>query len=563
MLIEERKSNSELQDSFEVADISPIMAKIYIGRGLDSKEQITELVPSLMSYKSLLNIDLVCDRLVLAYNNKEHIVIVADYDADGATSCAIVYKALKGFGFKVDFLVPNRFEHGYGLTKTVVELVNKVFKPSIILTVDNGISSIEGVSAAKALGIEVIVTDHHLQGDDLPDTPYIVNPNQKMCLFKEKSLAGCGVAFYVMSALRKKMIDVGILMSNSAFNTLSLLDLVAVGTVADVVSLSPNNRYIVKKGLDIIKKGNCNPGVLALFEKAKKDHRFAKSSDIGFGVGPRINAAGRLDDMSIGIRCLISDTFEEAMKYANQLDTLNVERKDIENGMKDRALSLVEVKKDVKGIVIYDASFHEGVVGIISSRIKELHNKPVITFAGEEGGDFVKGSARSIPGFHIRDALDYIHKKNPALIVKFGGHSMAAGLTLKYKDLKFFETAFEDISNQLVTDDMVAKKMLYDLELPIEYMTIDFAKYLEEEVWGQHFEEPIFKNIFSVQELKVINGLHTKYVLQNSYGYIFNGIYFNNIEDYSIGSEIDVLYSLGVNRFNDRESINLMIKKII
>lgn len=512
------------------------------------------------------------ENLIIAIQNKEKIVIVADYDCDGATACAIGMLGLKGLGANIDFIVPNRFKHGYGLTPGVInDLMYK--NPEWILTVDNGIASHEGVEYANKKGIKVLVTDHHLPAKDKenPDAVAIVNPNQYGDISGLNNMAGCGVIFYTVCALRTEMIKRGIISKEEAINIVELLDIVALGTVADVVILDKNNRWLVKKGLERIRSGKGNPGINALFEIAGKDIRFATSTDFGFGLGPRLNAAGRLEDMTIGIRCLMSKDYEEAKMLGLQLNDLNQKRKEIENEMKDYAQQFMDqtIPEISMTRVIFGEDFHEGVIGIVAGRIKEKNDVPTIVFAPAEhknefGEDIepklIKGSGRSVPGLHLRDAIDVVYKKYPEIFKGFGGHAMAAGVTILKDKLNLFSTEFEIAVNQIMKGTKFQKSLEIDAILPISAMTIETTREFEKEVWGQGFNDPVWYGMFTVENSKLMGAgeQHLKLEVSKE-GKTFNAVQFFNNKEPKVGEKIGIAYKLNVNIFRNAENLQLMI----
>lgn len=538
-------------------NIHPIMADLYTLRGVKDFNDIN-LAQKLEPFTNLKNIQQAVNILAEAIFKKEKICIVADYDVDGATACTIGIRGLKMFGANIDYVVPDRFIHGYGLTPSVVdEAINKK-NPDLIVTVDNGTASHEGIDYAHKKGIKVLVTDHHLQGDTLPDADCIVNPNQNECTFQSKALAGCGVIFYVLAALRSHMIKIGVYDSKNAPNVFSLLDLVAIGTVADLVKLDTNNRILVKLGLDMIRRGETRKGVLALIDVSKRRYDTLTTSDIGFAIGPRLNAAGRLEDMTIGINCLLTDNEETAKKLANELNGINQSRKLIETEMKEQALDLPSLKLEGNTRVAYDESFHEGVIGIVASRIKELFYRPSIVFANAHGQeDYIKGSGRSIPEVHLRDALDYVHKKNPNIMVKFGGHAMAAGLTIRKNELNNFCTLFEEAVTHFTEGKELVNIKEIDIDLPSNYLNINTAYAIRDEIWGQGFSQPLFKGKFKILEQKILKDAHLKLKLEKD-GEFFDGMWFfinEPLED----NEVDLVYSLGINEFLGNINLQIMI----
>lgn len=526
----------------------------------------------LVNFFELKGMKELVENLIVAIQKKEKIVIVADYDCDGATACAIGMLGLKGLGANIDFIVPNRFKHGYGLTPSVIEdLMYK--EPKWILTVDNGIASHEGVEYANKKGIKVLVTDHHLPAKDKENPPAvaIVNPNQAGDESGLNNMAGCGVIFYTVCALRSEMIKRGIITKEEAINIVELLDIVALGTVADVVILDKNNRWLVKKGLDRIRAGVANPGINALFEIAGKDTRFASSIDFGFALGPRLNAAGRLEDMTIGIRCLMSSDYEEAKNLGLQLNELNQKRKEIENEMKDYAQHFMDetIPENAMTRVIFGEDFHEGVIGIVAGRIKEKNDVPTIVFAPAEhknelGEDIepklIKGSGRSVPGLHLRDAIDVVYKKYPKIFKGFGGHAMAAGVTILKDELELFSREFESAVNQIMNGKKFQKSLEVDAILPVSAMTIETTRELEKEVWGQGFNDPIWYGMFTVESASLmgVGEQHLRLSVSKD-GKVFNAVHFFNNKQPKVGDKIGIAYKLNVNVFRNVENLQLMI----
>jgi single-stranded-DNA-specific exonuclease len=587
----------ESPNALRQCDIHPVLMRVYENRNIKSLQQIDYTLDHLLDYRKLKDIENAASIISDCIVNNEKIVVVGDFDADGATSSALVVRALRGFGLeKVDYLVPNRFEYGYGLTPEIVSVARNK-SPDLIITVDNGISSIDGVAFAKHHSIKVVVTDHHLPGKELPNADAIVNPNQQGCSFPSKSLAGVGVAFYVMLAVRACLREIGWFNENKAEpNMGSLLDLVALGTVADVVPLDENNRVLVDQGLQRIRKGKCCDGIKALLNVAGKDYRRCTSQDFGFIVGPRLNAAGRLDDMSAGIECLLADDMNQADEYAALLDDLNQKRKLIENDMLSQAMTAVEDQLSIMqgqpldvGISLYNPLWHQGVVGLLASRIKEYFHRPVIAFANadsgtdsstdsaadtgsgtEEGNETnkhtIKGSARSIPGLHIRDVLDAIATKHPQLIIKFGGHAMAAGLSLSRDKFDEFSCAFVEEVRQHLSESDLEKRIETDGALAAGEMTLESAEILRYAgPWGQHFPEPVFDDEFDVLNWVIIGGKHLKFQLHHKIsGSNVNAIAFNKSEE-SLpdgNQSIRAAYRMDVNEFRGNRSLQLIIEHI-
>jgi len=569
----QRRSKIDLDDCHFSNKYPPILQHIFASRGaLSDQDTVTDL-DRLLNPNSLKGLDGALSLIVEALEEEQKILIVGDFDADGATSSALAILALRAMGAKdVDFLVPNRFEYGYGLTPKIVE-VAKGLNPNLIITVDNGISSVDGVLAANAAGIKVLVTDHHLPGKQLPEAAAIVNPNQPGCQFPSKNLAGVGVIFYVMSALRSR------LKSCDWFSQRNLeeprmadyLDLVALGTVADVVPLDMNNRILVAQGLRRIRAGRTRPAIRALLDVSRRNISRIVSSDLGFAIGPRLNAVGRLDDMSLGIRCLISDDEYLTQEIASQMDDLNQDRKAIESGMQQEALSSlksINIKEGELpyGLCLYDPDWHQGVIGILASRIKDQYHRPVIAFANEDSNKSIKGSARSIPGFHIRDALDSIASKYPHVLSKFGGHAMAAGMSLEKEHYETFSSAFdEEVKRQLSEGDLQAV-LHSDGELSEQDFNLQIATELREAgPWGQHFPEPAFDGEFIVVTQRIVGQKHLKLVLATDISgkNTVDAIAFNIdpvIWPNERAEKIRAVFKLDVNEYRGKESLQLMIE---
>lgn len=568
LLIKKYTYNNNIKS---INGIHPVLQTVYKNRKLDNKDDLDHQLKNLLPYNHLLNIEQAAEIVTSSICNAEKILIVGDFDADGATSTAVVIRLLKACGLKsVSYLVPNRFDFGYGLTKELLEH-GLDEKPDLIITVDNGIASIEGVDYANQLGIKVVITDHHLAADELPKAAAIVNPNQPDCNFESKSLAGVGVVFYLMMAVRALLRERGWFTDSIPEpNLASVLDLVALGTVADVVPLDRNNRILVDQGLKRIRAGQCCPGIKSILQIAGRNQSNCVASDLGFSVGPRLNAAGRLEDMSVGIECLISDNEGYCLQVAERLHQLNLDRRSIESNMLEEALSELEsVSQNLSeedmpsALVLYNESWHQGVIGILASRIKERFNRPVIAFALSEDNE-IKGSARSIKGFHIRDALDVIDKAYPNTIIKFGGHAMAAGLSIKETNLELFKEKFEKVASELLSDDDLQGVVLTDGELQGSDFTLDLAETLRYAgPWGQHFPEPVFDNEFIVNEWRVVGTGHLKLKLQlDNEGVLIDAIAFNTTEE-QLGENSDkirALYKLDVNEFRNKKSLQLMIE---
>ncbi len=544
--------------------LHPVLARVYAARGIGKPDQLEAELFQLIPFERLKNISMMAVFLADAIAAGKRLLIIADYDSDGATACAVGVRALRKFGATVDYLVPNRFEYGYGLTPEIVRLAaTRAQLPDILITVDNGIASVEGVAEANRLGMQVLVTDHHLPGDELPDAVAIVNPNQLGCDFPSKNLAGVGVMFYLMLALRAELRARGTFgLSGKEPNLASLLDLVALGTVADVVKLDDNNRILVQQGLQRIRAGRGCAGINALLQVARRDFRKTFTYELGFMLGPRLNAAGRLDDMTLGIECLITDDESRAAQMALQLDALNRQRREIETDMQDQALTALDAVKPEDGysLSLFDPSWHQGVIGILASRMKDKFHRPVITFAPGNGGE-IKGSGRSIPGFHLRDALDLVSKRHPALLLKFGGHAAAAGLTLRASDFEKFRDAFEQAAQTLLTPADLTRIIETDGDLDESEMNLELAQYLLEQVWGQGFPQPAFNARFRVEQQRVVGEKHLKLKLRKQESGEPGGLhdamlFFHND---SLPEVIDTVYRLQVNEYNGNTILQLIL----
>lgn len=536
--------------------ISPLLAKLYVARGVKSAKELEVTLAQIIPPSQLTNSVAMAKLLADAIAQNKKILIVGDYDADGATATAVAVKGLLSMGAKVDFLVPNRFEYGYGLTPEIVRLA-ATSTPDVIVTVDNGIASVDGVAEANKLGMQVFITDHHLPGDTTPEAACIVNPNQHGCDFPSKNLAGVGVMFYVLLALRAELRTRGEFAENKEPNLTELLDLVALGTVADLVKLDANNRILVEQGLRRIRAGACCPGISALLMVAGRNQPNVNAQDLGFYVGPRLNAAGRLDDMRLGIQCLLAGNIDEAQKIAQSLHDLNAERRSIEAGMQDEALASLEdiTVGDQYSISLFEATWHQGVVGILASRIKERYHRPVIAFAEVDGG-LLKGSGRSIPGLHLRDALDMVTKRDPSLIVTFGGHAMAAGLSIHQDKFSAFQQAFETVVRELLLPADLQAVIETDGGFDVDEMTLESAQVLSGQVWGQGFVPPLFNDTFSVINQRILGSKHLKLLLEKQ-GKRFDAIFFGQAD--TLPEQIDAVYQLQVNTYNGVQSVQLQL----
>ena len=554
------------------ASLHPLLARIYTTRGVRTPAELDLALAQLLPPAQLRNADAAAVLLADAVAADKKLLVIGDFDADGATSTALAVSLLRQFGAReVDYLVPNRFEYGYGLTPEIVELA-ATRDPAVIITVDNGISSLDGVESARARGIATLITDHHLAGRTLPRADVIVNPNQPGCAFPSKNLAGVGVIFYVMLALRAQLRLRGWFAQRAEPNLAHYTDLVALGTVADVVPLDHNNRILVAAGLQRIRAGLARPGIAALLDVASRDPRTVVASDLGFAVGPRINAAGRLDDMSIGIECLLSEDPARAAALAMQLHRLNQDRRLIESDMQEQALrelarlELVQEAEPPLAMTLYQPGWHQGVIGILASRIKDRIHRPTIAFADGDPGQ-IKGSARSIPGIHIRDILDAVAVRHPGLISKFGGHAMAAGLSLATQDYEAFSRAFveevarhaEDVELQAVLD---SDGELAEADFQLELATaLRFAG-----PWGQHFPEPVFDGVFQIVSQRLVGEKHLKLVLFPASGSVLLDAIAFNVDlavwpDPSI-EQVEIAYRLDVNEYRGQRSVQLMVEHI-
>lgn len=554
------------------SDLHPVIDRIYRGRNIAKLDDLENGLKGLTHFNVLKGMPQAAQILANAVVQNKRIIIVGDFDADGATSTSVCILALRAMGYQnVDFLVPNRFDFGYGLSVPIVDEAAKQ-RAEVIVTVDNGISCIDGVTHAKSLGMQVVVTDHHLPGDVLPPADAIVNPNQPGCEFPSKNLAGVGVAFYIMLALKAELQQQGHFEKAGVAppNLASLLDIVAVGTVADVVVLDKNNRILVHQGLQRIRAGKCRPGIKALVEVANRDCAHLTSTDLGFVVGPRLNAAGRLDDMSQGIACLLEDETIQARMIAAELDALNKERREIETGMKAQAETVLEQMALDEGdmpsaLVVYREDFHQGVIGIVAGRLKEKYLKPVIAFAHQDD-EIIKGSARSIPGVHIRDVLDEVNTRYPGVIEKFGGHAMAAGLSLPVAKLQDFERAFVDIARAHMAKLDGNHALLSDGDLSSKELCLPFAHLLRQAgPFGQGFESPLFDGEFALLDQRLVGQKHLKMVLKSDGANEVDAIAFNvDLKSWpnAMVKRVHIAYRLDINVFRGQETVQLIVEQI-
>jgi single-stranded-DNA-specific exonuclease len=563
--------------------LHPVLARVYAARGVTCTRDLSGDFKELAAPETMLNLGLMARLLADAIETRQRMLIVADYDADGATACAVGLRALRAFGARVDYLVPNRFEYGYGLSPEIARLAHERFKPDLLITVDNGISSLEGVAQSNRLGMKVLITDHHLPGPRLPAAACTINPNQAGCAFPSKHLAGVGVMFYLMLALRAELRERNWFARGTppSFPTLlpegeggfepaegrtngtgpnlaDLLPLVALGTVADVVPLDCNNRILVHQGLQRIRRDRMQPGLASLFGATGRDARRATTRDLGFLVAPRLNAAGRLTDMSLGIECLITEDPVRALRIAGELDQLNQERRAIESGMQEEALAALEAVEcgESYTLSLFDPAWHQGVIGILAGRMKDRFHRPVIAFARGNGGE-LRGSGRSIPALHLRDALDRVAVRHPGLIMKFGGHAAAAGLTLSEAELERFRRAFEEAARELLSPPDLERVIETDGDLADDDYSLDLARLLEEGIWGQGFPRPSFRGRFNVVSQRVVGERHLKLRLARS-GRPLDAMLFGTTGP--LPARIDAVHRLDVNEYQGLRSLQVTIE---
>lgn len=565
MQIKQRHIDKSVEARLVEDGVNPLLARLYAARGVTAKHQLETSLSGIVPPDQLTNNTQMAKLLADAIAANKRMLIIGDYDADGATATTVAMKGLKQMGAQVDFLVPNRFEYGYGLTPEIVQLASTLH-PDILITVDNGIASVDGVAVANQLGLQVLITDHHLPADSAPKAACIVNPNQHGCDFGSKNLAGVGVMFYVLLALRAELRARNGFVNRTEPNLTELLDLVALGTVADLVKLDANNRILVEQGLRRIRAGACSLGITALLKIAGKSPDKITAQDLGFYVGPRLNAAGRLDDMRLGIACLLAETESEAMQKAQILHDLNMERRNIEADMQDAALNAladVEVTNNYS-LSIYHADYHQGVIGILASRLKEKYHRPTIVFAdagdGQDSNKILKGSGRSIANLHLRDALDLVTKQHPNLILKFGGHAAAAGLSIKAEDFAQFQTAFESVTRSLMSEADLQQLLETDGHLCKNDMSLQTAMVLASIVWGQGFPQPIFMDDFKVITHRIVGEKHLKLLLEKDHKR-FDAIYFNctNV----LTENITAVYAPEVNEYKGLQTLQLQIKHVL
>ena len=554
-------------DTLLAAGLSPLMARLLAARNITHIDQLDASLANLLAPNTLSCNEAMANLLADAIEQKKNILVIGDYDADGATATAVAVKGLRTFGANIDFLVPNRFEYGYGLTPEIVALA-ATRKPDIIITVDNGIASVDGVAAANLLGIQVLITDHHLPGLEKPNAACIINPNQHGCEFASKNLAGVGVIFYGLLCLRAELRKRGAYDHKGEPNLTGLLDLVALGTVADLVKLDDNNRILVEQGLRRIRAGTCSQGILALLQVSGRPYQTITAQDLGFYVGPRLNAAGRLDDMTLGIQCLLADNEADALDLANQLHELNLQRRGIEADMQDSAnyaLETLDVSSQYT-ISMYQPDWHQGVIGILASRLKEHYHRPVIVFA-DAGDGLIKGSGRSIASLHLRDALDHLSKLQPDLLLKFGGHAMAAGLTIRQADFERFQAGFETVVRSLILETDLESMLEVDGSLHCDDFNIETVGILDRQVWGQGFAPPVFFDTFDVLNQRVVGEKHLKLSLklvpeiEQAKTPVIDAIYFNR--DAFVDARIQAAYQLQINEYNGTKKVQLSLRYVV
>jgi single-stranded-DNA-specific exonuclease len=543
--------------ALEQTGVHPLLARLYAARGVRSADELDTKSASLLSPDQLKGSREAACLLADAIAARQKLLIVADYDCDGATACAVGLRALRMMGGRVDYLVPDRFKLGYGLSPEVARLAAER-SPDLVITVDNGIASVEGVAELKQRGIRTLITDHHLPGAALPEADVIVNPNQPGCNFPSKALAGVGVMFYVALALRAELRRRGAYASAAEPNLASLLDLVALGTVADVVPLDRNNRILVTQGLARIRGGQMQPGIEALLRIAGREASQAATFDLGFALGPRLNAAGRLADMALGIECLTTHELPHALNIAQQLDAINRERREIEAGMRDDAELLMEEidAESSASLTLFDPDWHQGVIGILAGRVKEKFHRPTFVFARGQEGE-LKASGRSIPGLHLRDALDLVTKRHPDLLLRYGGHAAAAGLTLLEDHLSEFEDAFETVCRELLSPAQLARTWETDGPLESGYFSLDAVRQMQQAVWGQGFPPPLFTDTFQVLNQRLLKDKHLKFKLKKG-GQHFEAIQFNHAEP--APAAIRAVFRVDINEWNGAQTVQLLIE---
>ncbi|MDP2486190.1 single-stranded-DNA-specific exonuclease RecJ [Pseudoalteromonas marina] len=563
-------ARENVNDSHLPSHLHPVIKQIYATRRVVDAQELDNGVATLHDYKLFKDIDKASALLVDALKAQSHILIVGDFDADGATSTATLMQGLQMFGFQnLDYLIPDRFSLGYGLSPALAEQIVQI-KPDLVITVDNGISCIAGIDILKSVGIKVLVTDHHLQGEQLPNADAIVNPNRHECNFPSKSIAGVGVAFYLLIALRSLMREQGYFTQQTPPNLANLLDIVALGTVADVVALDANNRTLVHQGLARIRSGKTRPGITALIEVANRNAARLSASDFGFSLAPRLNAAGRLDDMSLGIACLLSNDINQARRIASELDSLNHARREIEQGMQAEAQAVLDrlafTDDNIPdAICLFQDDWHQGVIGILAGRLKEKYHRPTVIFAGGENGE-IKGSCRSIEGLHMRDLLEGLNTAMPHLINKFGGHAMAAGLSIDEQNFNDFKKAFDAAVSAQLSEESKRCIVFTDGELPNDCFTMEFAQLLKQSgPWGQQFPEPVFEHTFELIQQRIVGEKHLKLVLKHQSGRLVDAIAFGiDVKEWpdTEARFVKVAYQLDINEFRGKFSLQLIVREL-
>ena len=563
-------ARENVNDSHLPSHLHPVIKQIYATRRVVDAQELDNGVATLHDYKLFKDIDKASALLVDALKAQSHILIVGDFDADGATSTATLMQGLQMFGFQnLDYLIPDRFSLGYGLSPALAEQIVQI-KPDLVITVDNGISCIAGIDILKSVGIKVLVTDHHLQGEQLPNADAIVNPNRHECNFPSKSIAGVGVAFYLLIALRSLMREQGYFTQQTPPNLANLLDIVALGTVADVVALDANNRTLVHQGLARIRSGKTRPGITALIEVANRNAARLSASDFGFSLAPRLNAAGRLDDMSLGIACLLSNDINQARRIASELDSLNHARREIEQGMQAEAQAVLDrlafTDDNIPdAICLFQDDWHQGVIGILAGRLKEKYHRPTVIFAGGENGE-IKGSCRSIEGLHMRDLLEGLNTAMPHLINKFGGHAMAAGLSIDEQNFNDFKRAFDAAVSAQLSEESKRCIVFTDGELPNDCFTMEFAQLLKQSgPWGQQFPEPVFEHTFELIQQRIVGEKHLKLVLKHQSGRLVDAIAFGiDVKEWpdTEARFVKVAYQLDINEFRGKFSLQLIVREL-
>jgi len=564
------QTRDNVDDSHFPSHLLPVIKQIYATRNVSHADELNNSADTLHDLKLFKDMDKACDLLIEALHAQSHILIVGDFDADGATSTATLMQGLAMFGFAhLDYLVPDRFSLGYGLSPALAAQIVQL-KPDLVITVDNGISCIAGIDIVKAANIKVLVTDHHLQGETLPNTDAIVNPNRHDRSFPSKSIAGVGVAFYLLIALRSTLREQNHFAQQPMPNLADLLDIVALGTVADVVALDANNRTLVHQGLARIRSGKTRPGITALIEVANRNASRLSASDFGFSLAPRLNAAGRLDDMSLGIACLLSTDINQARRIASELDSLNFARREIEQGMQHEAQAVLDKlafndDNIPDAICLYQEDWHQGVIGILAGRLKEKYHRPTVIFAGGENGE-IKGSCRSIEGLHIRDLLEGLSTADPHLISKFGGHAMAAGLSINEQQFSEFKHAFDTAVSAQLSEESKRCIVFTDGELPNECFTMDFAQQLKQAgPWGQQFPEPVFEHTFELIQQRIVGEKHLKLVLKHQSGRLVDAIAFGiDVKEWPDNNAqfVKAAYQLDINEFRGKFTLQLIIREL-